>query len=189
MPKPKALTEQNPQQTPKRKQRAARKRSGGPAHLLIRRSKIDTEGCYTTKAIRSGEFIAEYTGTRLTIAQADKLYDHSPRTYLFGLTDGKHVIDGEGVAAFINHSCDPNCEVDEVNGRVLINAIRDIQPGEEITYDYNLYDGDADDLSLCSCGAEKCRGSMYSEDELKKRARAQKKPAAAAVKTNKKKPR
>lgn len=155
------------------KARHARKRTDGPPHLVIRNSKIDTEGCYSTKPIRKNEFVVEYTGPRLTIKEADALYRHASRTYLFGLTDGKHVIDGEGVAAFINHSCDPNCEVDEVKGRILITAIRGIRAGEEITYDYNLYDGDADDPSLCSCGAQNCRGSMYSEEELARRAKAQ----------------
>src|ERR1051326_8141417 len=143
----------------------------GPPHLVIRKSKIDSEGCYTTEPIKNGTFVVEYTGPRLTIKQADALYDKHRETYLFGLTDGKHVIDGQGVAAFINHSCDPNCEVEEVKGRVLISAIRDIKAGEELTYDYNLYDGELDDFSICACGAESCRGSMYSEAELQRRSR------------------
>ena len=118
------------------------------------------------------------TGPRITIKQANRLYDKYPRTYLFGLTGGKHVIDGEGVAAFINHSCDPNCEVDEVKGRVVINAIRDIAAGEELTYDYNLYDGEDD--APCLCGAERCRGSLYSATHLRKLARKR----AAAVATS-----
>jgi len=155
------------------KDRDTRKRSpSDPQHLVIRRSNIDSEGCYTTKPIKRGEFVVEYQGRRLTIAEGDALYDKHPRTYLFGLTDGKHVIDGEGVAAFINHSCDPNCEVDEVDGRVLISAIRDIGAGEELAYDYNLYDGDLDDPSPCWCGAGNCRGSMYSEEELARRVKA-----------------
>jgi SET domain-containing protein len=151
--------------------RDSRKKIGGPAHLEVRRSRIDSEGCYTTAPIKKGEVVVEYSGPHLTIKQADALYDDHPRTYLFGLTDGKHVIDGEGVAAFINHSCDPNCEADEIKGRVWIVAARDIEPGEELTYDYNLYDGELDDLSPCSCGAKNCRGSMYSEKELARRAR------------------
>jgi hypothetical protein len=158
--------------SPQAKDRDARRRHSGPPHLVIRHSKIDSEGCYTTEPIKKGEFVVEYTGPRLTIEQGDALYDNHPRTYLFGLTDGRHVIDGEGVAAFINHSCDPNCEVDEVDGRVLITAIRDIAAGEELSYDYNLYDGELDDPAPCSCGARNCRGSMYSEAELAKRAKA-----------------
>jgi SET domain-containing protein len=151
--------------------RDSRKRIGGPAHLVVRRSRIDSEGCYTTVPIKKGTLVVEYAGLRLTIKQADALYDDHPRTYLFGLTDGKHVIDGEGVAAFINHSCDPNCEADEIKGRVWIVAARDIGAEEELTYDYNLYDGELDDPSLCFCNAQNCRGSMYSEKELAKRAR------------------
>jgi uncharacterized protein len=166
-------------QSPSRpKERHSRKIHAGPTHLEIRRSRIDSEGCYTTVPVPKGAFVVEYTGPRLTIKEADLLYDKDPRTYLFGLTNGKHVIDGEGVAAFINHSCDPNCEVDEVRGRVLISAIRDIAAGEEITYDYNLYDGDLDDPALCSCGAANCRKSMYSEEELARRARAMRRHAS-----------
>jgi SET domain-containing protein len=139
--------------------------------LVIRRSKIHADGVYTTSAIKKRAVVAEYTGPRLTNAGADEIYDHSPRTYLFGLIDGEHVIDGDGIAAFINHSCDPNCEADEVKGRVIIRAIRRISPGEELAYDYNLYDGDLDDPALCSCGTRKCRGSMYSEKELRRRKR------------------
>jgi SET domain-containing protein len=75
---------------------------------------------------------------------------------------------------FLNHSCEPNCETDEVDGRVWIMAIRNIAAGEELVYDYNLYDGD-DDPATCNCGAAKCRGSMYSPEEIKKRAKAAKK--------------
>jgi SET domain-containing protein len=139
--------------------------------LVIRRSKIHADGCYSTKPIKKGSLVAEYTGPRITIAEADALYEDSPRTYLFGLTNGTHVIDGDGVAAFINHSCNPNCEADEVKGRVWITAIKTIAPGEEISYDYNLYDGDLDDLSPCGCGSRNCRRSMYSRKELAKRAR------------------
>ena len=94
---------------------------------------------------------------------------------MFGLIDGEHVIDGDGVAAFINHSCDPNCEADEVKGRVIIRAIRRIEAGEEIAYDYNLYDGDLDDPAPCFCGAKNCRGSMYSAKERKRRKTARRK--------------
>jgi SET domain-containing protein len=84
------------------------------------------------------------------------------------MDDGKTIIDGHGMAAFINHSCDPNCETDEIEGKVWIIAIRDIAPGEEITYDYNLYDGEEDDPAPCYCGASSCRGSMFSPEELER---------------------
>src|SRR5215472_5020616 len=145
--------------------------------LVIRRSKIHADGVYTTAPINKGTVVAEYTGPRLSNEGADRIYDQSPRTYLFGLLDGEHVIDGDGIAAFINHSCHPNCEADEIKGRVVIRAIRNIAAGEELAYDYNLYDGDLEDPALCSCGARKCRGSMYSRQELTRR-RRRKKPLA-----------
>ena len=159
-----------------------------PEHLVLRSSSIHSMGCYTTKALKKGAVVAEYTGPHLTIPVADELYEKSPRTYLFGLADGKHVIDGASIAAFINHCCEPNCEVDEVKGRVWITAIRDIASGEELTYDYNLYDGELDDFSRCHCGADKCRGSMYSKKEIarrmkKKAKKSTKKPVAKKKKS------
>lgn len=135
--------------------------------LIIRSSAIHAAGCYTTTAIRKGDRVTEYTGHHLTREQADRIYDNTPITYLFGLGDGEIVIDGHSMAMFINHSCDPNCETEEDDGRVWINAIRDIAPFEEITYDYCLYDGDDDDAT-CNCGADICRGTMYSEDEIRR---------------------
>jgi hypothetical protein len=140
--------------------------------LEIRRSAIHAEGCYTTQPIKKKQVVAEYTGIRLTKRQADELYHDSDKTYLFGVGDGEWVIDGTGIAAFINHSCDPNCEVDEKKRRVFIVACRDIAAGEELHYDYNLYDGDLSDPSLCFCGAQNCRGTMYSEEEIARRKRA-----------------
>jgi len=142
--------------------------------LAVGRSRIHADGCFTTRPIKKGEEVCEYTGPRITIAEADALYEESPRTYLFGLDCATHVIDGDGVAAFINHSCDPNCETDEVKGRVIVTAIKKLDARVEITYDYNLYDGDLDDPSLCYCGSKKCRGSMYSKKELAKRAKLMK---------------
>jgi uncharacterized protein len=142
--------------------------------LVIRRSRIHADGVYTSRPIRRGAIVAEYTGPRLTNAAGDEIYEHSPRTYLFGLLDGEHAIDGDGIAAFINHSCDPNCEADEIKGHVFIRAIRRIAAGEELAYDYNLYDGALDDAAACHCGAKNCRGSMYSQKELRTRGKLRK---------------
>lgn len=130
--------------------------------LIIRSSAIHAAGCYTLTPIRKGARVAEYTGPRLTKEEADKWYDQSPITYLFGLGDGRIVIDGHGMAMFINHSCDANCETHEKRGRVWIVATRDIAAGEEITYDYCLYDGQGDDAT-CNCGTKACRGTMLAE--------------------------
>jgi hypothetical protein len=147
--------------------------------LILRESQIHSYGCHTSAAIRKGTLIVEYVGQRLTNEQADDLYDDVPQTYLFGLDSGKHVVDGYGVAAFINHSCQPNCETDIIGGRVWVIAMRDIKPGEELTYDYNLFDGE--DEAACLCRARRCRGSMYSSAHLRKMARLQAKKAAAGT--------
>ena len=76
------------------------------------------------------------------------------------------MIDGHGLGAYLNHSCDPNCEVDEIKGRVWLFAIRDIAPREELVWDYNLYDDD--DPAPCYCGSKKCRGTMYSREWMAK---------------------
>ena len=136
--------------------------------LIIRSSAIHAAGCYTTTAIRKGARVAEYTGHRLSKQEADASNEDSPITYLFGLGGGEIVIDGHCMAMFINHSCDANCETSEEDGRIWINAIRNIAAGEEITYDYCLYDG-GEDEAICNCGASKCRGTMYSKEEIRRR--------------------
>jgi len=158
-----------------RQRKASHTRMG----LIIRSSAIHAAGCYTTTEIRRGTCVTEYTGHRLSKAQADASYEDSPITYLFGLGDGEIVIDGHATAMFINHSCDPNCETEEKDGRVWIRAIRNISPAEEITYDYCLYDGGADE-AICNCGANKCRGTMYSREEVRRRKAAAKKAALKA---------
>jgi SET domain-containing protein len=153
--------------------------------LIIRSSDIHAAGCFALENIPKGTRVLEYTGERITKAEGDNRYEGRPFTYLFGVGDGEVVIDGHGMAMFVNHSCDPNCETDEVDGRVVIDAIRDIAAGEELTYDYCLYDGDDD--APCYCGSKDCRGSMYSPEELKRKARAEnrkRKLAELAVKKN-----
>ena len=142
------------------------------ADLLIRKSGIHGCGCYTTVPIAEGTHIVEYTGGRLSKELADELYNERADTYLFCIGEGDYVIDGDSVAAFINHCCEPNCETDEFDEHIWIIAQRDIAAGEELTYDYNLYDGDDDDEAPCRCGAKQCRGSMYGEEELERRAKA-----------------
>lgn len=155
------------------------------SRLIIRSSDIHAAGCFTLDKIPKGTRVLEYAGERITKAEGDIRYEGRPFTYLFGVGDGEIVIDGHSMAMFVNHSCEPNCETDEVDGRVYIESIRDIAPGEELTYDYCLYDGDDD--APCSCGSKNCRGSMYSPEELarKRRAAARKKRRAeAAAKKN-----
>jgi SET domain-containing protein len=145
--------------------------------LLIRSSAIHAAGCYTLDPIRRGARIIEYDGPRLTKDAADDRYADRIVTYLFGFDDETDVIDGFGTAMFLNHSCAPNCETVVINKRIFIQAIRDIAANEELVYEYHLYDSD-DDNADCYCGAEKCRGTMYSDEELKRRAKIAKRKNA-----------
>ena len=137
----------------------------------VRHSPIHGHGVFAVRRIRKGTAVIEYLGNRVTHAQADERYrDKSPddnHTFLFTV-DARTVIDA-GIdgneARFINHACDPNCESTIENRRVFIRAIRTIQPGEELSYDYQIQrDSDdapnVDEVYACRCGAKQCRGSM-----------------------------
>jgi hypothetical protein len=152
--------------------------------LMIRSSSIHAAGCYTTSAIPKGVKVVEYTGPRISKEDADAHFKDSRITYLFGIGDGTTVINGHGMAMYINHSCDPNCETEELRGRVWIMSLRPIAPGEELTYDYNLYDGDEDD-ARCYCGASNCRQTMYSPEEMARRKKAAKRKALRAAEARK----
>ena len=148
--------------------------------LVIRSSSIHAAGCYTARRIKKGARVCEYDGPRFAKDIADERYKDRFITYLFSCESDGTVIDGFGTAMFINHSCDPNCESINDKGRIFVVAIRDIAAGEELTYEYNLFDSD-DGEQDCYCGAEKCRGTMLSEDEVKRlarRAKAKKKRVA-----------
>jgi uncharacterized protein len=158
----------------------------------VRHSPIHGYGVFAARRIRKGTTVIEYLGDRVSHAQADARYeDKDPNdnhTFLFTV-DAKIVIDG-GIdgndARYINHGCDPNCESTTANKRIFIEAIRTIQPGEELAYDYQIQrDSDdapnVDEIFACRCGAENCRGSML-EAAKKPRKPAHRAPARAAGK-------
>ncbi len=152
-----------------------------PKKLLeVRPSAIQGLGAFASEHISKGTRIIEYTGERITHAEADRRYDDDatehPRVLLFTV-DRRTVIDG-GVggneAQFINHSCEPNCEAVTQRGHVYIEALRDIAAGEELLYDYNLtrHSDDAEGLEeryACHCGAPTCRGTMLAPKETAKK--------------------
>ena len=142
-----------------------------PPRLVVRSSDIHAAGCISLDPIFAGQIIAEYDGPRIPKAEADERYGGRPVTYLFGFGEEDFVIDGFSTAMFINHSCAANCETEEEDERIFIRALRDIAPGEELVYDYHLYDSDLSDEAPCHCGAKNCRGTMYSEAELARRAK------------------
>ena len=161
----------------------------------IRRSKVHGKGAFAMRPISKGTRITEYLGDRITHAEADRRYEdfdvNDNHTFLF-VVDRRTVIDA-GVngndARFINHACDPNCESEIEDRRVFIDAIKDIEPGEELNYDYQIGrerddPPNVDEIYACRCGAAKCRGTMLWPP---KRPKAKKK-AKAKVKARKGRP-
>ena len=149
-----------------------------PKRIAQRRSPIHGNGVFALVDIPKGTELVEYRGRRVTHAQVDRLYAKVPdngHTFLFTVND-KYVIDAnfEGnVARWINHSCKPNCEaiIEESEDhnprkdRVLIQTLRKLRAGEELTYDYGIDPGERLTPSLkklwaCRCGARGCIGTM-----------------------------
>ena len=112
--------------------------------IQVRRSGVHGKGVFALQPIAEGETIIEYMGEVITWKEAQRRHPHDPNdpnhTFYFHIDD-KRVIDaavGGNSARWINHACDPNCEADEDDGRVFIKALRNIEPGEELNYDYGL---------------------------------------------------
>jgi hypothetical protein len=145
--------------------------------LIVRSSSIHAAGCYTTRPIAKGVRVCEYDGQRMSKAVADARYKDRQVTYLFSC-GGNIVIDGFGMAMFLNHSCNPNCETEQRADRIFISTIRDVAAGEELTYEYNLYDSD-EEAQHCFCAAPNCRATMFSPLELKRRARIARRKSSA----------
>jgi SET domain-containing protein len=147
--------------------------------IEARNSRIHGRGVYAVAPIKKGTRIIEYLGDRISHAEADRRYEQKGEddghTFLF-IASSRTVIDagvGGNDARFINHSCNPNCETVIEGSRVFIDAIRNIKPGEELGYDYQLTWESTDDpaelaLYACRCGAKRCRGTMLDREPLDK---------------------
>jgi uncharacterized protein len=164
--------------TRKRRTRSRQKRSTQAPSLEVRESSIHGRGVYATEGIRKGKRIIEYKGRIVPWELASEQAD-GPHTFLFGLTNGKDVIDpdfGGNDARWINHSCEPNCEAIEERNRVFIYALRAILPGEELFYDYGLEVDQPRTRKLekeyeCRCGSRGCRGTLLAAAEKKSKKR------------------
>jgi SET domain-containing protein len=113
-------------------------------------------GLFATERIEEGETIIEYLGDILTAEEAEK---KSGSMYLFEVSKNK-TIDGTprwNTARYANHSCAPNAESEIRKGRVFIVALRDIEQGEEITFDYGQeFFEEHIKPKGCRCGAATC---------------------------------
>ncbi|MFL6414784.1 MAG: SET domain-containing protein [Bryobacteraceae bacterium] len=128
--------------------------------LKLARSAIHRWGVYAAEFIPAGRKVIEYTGERISRRETKRRSELSKFTYLFTL-DPYWTIDGAAGgsgAEYVNHSCEPNLVSRIVRGHILYLALRDIQPGEELTIDYR-FDKDVEKV-VCRCGSENCRGTI-----------------------------
>ncbi len=147
----------------------------------VKKSKVHGNGIYATQNIKKGIKIIEYLGEKISRKEGDrrselriKKYLNSKNigsVYIFQL-NAKQDIDGSPLynkARYINHSCDPNCEVDIENGKIWISSLRRIKKGEELSYDYG-YSFDKEDYKdhPCKCNSKNCIGYIISSDDWEK---------------------
>ena len=158
-------------------------------YIIVRQSSIHSRGVFAKKDIPQGERVIEYVGERITKAESNRRADiplqrnksnsDHGAVYIFQLNK-RHDIDGYvpyNTARLINHSCDPNCETDIIRGSIWVIALRDIQKGEEVSYNYN-YDIDDYEEHKCRCGTNRCVGYILDEaywPRLKRREKAKSK--------------
>ncbi len=156
--------------------------SAASRRIQTRRSGVHGKGVFAVQDIAEGETLIEYIGEIISWQEAQARHPHDPaqpnHTFYFSLEDG-NVIDalhGGNSSRWINHSCDGNCEADEVGGRVFIKALRNIPAGEELNYDYGLIIDERYTPKLkaeypCWCGASTCRGTLLAPKRPTSRAK------------------
>jgi SET domain-containing protein len=127
--------------------------------LAIKKSSINGKGCFATLQFPRRKKIAEYTGERITNAEANRRANR--RRLRICAINSRWSLDGSrggNGTHYINHSCQPNSYMKILYGHIQFYALRDIRPGEEITIDYEstLHS----DSKRCFCGAKNCRGTI-----------------------------
>ena len=147
----------------------------------VKNSKIHGNGVFATKNIKKNTKIIQYIGKKVTRAEGNLRSEKRLKKFLNSEEDGsvyifelnsKFDIDGSYLynkARYINHSCNPNCEVDIKNNEIWISSIKNIKKGDELSYDYG-FEFDEDDFMdhKCKCGSKKCIGFVISSDDWKK---------------------
>lgn len=125
--------------------------------LSVMKSALGGLGCFASVFFSQNTLIGEYAGERITHAEAMRRMTGANGKHISQL-DKDHYIDGcigGNETQYINHSCEPNADVLIVDRFMIVFALREILPGEEITVDYlNSFD---QDKALCQCYTASCR--------------------------------
>ena len=124
-------------------------------------SRIAGKGLFAVQNIKKGTRIIQYIGQRISKEEtAERLYQGNQ--YIFAFND-RYDIDGKTLknkARYINHSCDPNCDILLTQRTIWIVAKRDIKEGEELSYNY----GFTAKQYRCQCGTKNCCGYILGEE-------------------------
>lgn len=121
-------------------------------------------GVYARETIHRGELLVVFAGSALAGGDIAALTPDQRRLLLQVEEDVYLLSHAEGPGDWVNHCCEPNAGL---RGQVTLVAMRDIEAGEEICYDYAMSDGSSYDAFDCMCGAETCRGRVSGEDWMK----------------------
>ncbi|MFA6073129.1 MAG: SET domain-containing protein-lysine N-methyltransferase [Candidatus Woesearchaeota archaeon] len=143
--------------------------------IIIKESNIHNKGIFASKDILTGTKIIEYIGDKVTKEESDKRADsqlekaeknqNEGMVYIFELNE-TYDIDGntpENDAKYINHSCNPNCDIENDGEHIWIVAKRDIRQYEELFYNYG-YDPEDFKDHPCKCGSDNCIGFIAAEE-------------------------
>ena len=125
-------------------------------------SGIAGQGLFAAIDLKKGTRIIQYIGEKISKPESDRRLA-ADNVYIFELNE-RYAIDGKtlkNLARYINHSCAPNCEVENTGRAIWIVAGRDIQEGEELSYDYG-YEAEGYEAHPCHCGATNCCGYMIA---------------------------
>ncbi len=128
------------------------------ARVRVGTSCVRGLGLFAVTAIKDGTRILPYRGAKIPKDESARRVAQG-NAYIFAFND-RYDIDGKtltNTARFINHSCKPNDDVDITTRTIWIVALRDITPGEALTYNYG-YGVEDDEQHPCHCGAKHCCG-------------------------------
>ncbi|MBW2994734.1 SET domain-containing protein-lysine N-methyltransferase [Candidatus Woesearchaeota archaeon] len=144
--------------------------------MIVKESGIHNRGAFAKTNIKKGISVVEYVGEKISKQETEKRQTSSLEAakqdsckgsvYIFELNK-EFDIDGDvsyNLAKYINHSCEPNCEIKYIDGRIWIVAKRNIKEGEEITYNYGFDLEDYQDYP-CRCGSRNCAGYIVDEED------------------------